>query len=345
MQASKHPDTDQWHKLFDLATKFRKVKPWDLFSDSDFFAIRRPSNGEAVFPLIMGNGGHFFGLSIYIGETGLLHYSMAQANFDTFHPVFVSMYSNILLSFMDRKFLSKDDLKLPGSMGMTFKGKNAWPQFRKMSCMHLDSQINREEADLLIEIIPLIIDIVSLAREQPQLMSVFDESPLPLFEKTSQSTWVTTEMGNLPNVMDALKPENMIRDGDIKRFKYLDRKNAVWQLGWKVAPGGIGEDSDELSSFTIVHLVDKKIPKILQFSLLTPSKREDLWSDLWNEFMKMLNKEKFYPSEMEVSDPWLLELLKPLEEHLDIRVVLRETMPEMDDAFDFVFDAMEKGQF
>jgi len=123
MQASKRPDTDQWKKLFDLATKFRKAKPWNMFSDSDFFAIRRPSNGEIVFPLIMGNGGHFFGLSIYLGETGLVQYSMAQANLDAFHPVFMSMYSNILLSFMDRKFLSKDDLKLPGSMGLTFRGE------------------------------------------------------------------------------------------------------------------------------------------------------------------------------------------------------------------------------
>ena len=56
----------------------------------------------------------------------------------------------------------------------------------------------------------------------------------------------------------------------------------------------------------------------------------------------MVKEEKFLPSVIEVSDPWVAEAIKPLGD-LGIRIVEREFLPELEAVFDFVFSQMPWG--
>ncbi len=53
----------------------------------------------------------------------------------------------------------------------------------------------------------------------------------------------------------------------------------------------------------------------------------------------MVKEEKFLPSVIEVSDPWVAGAIKPLGD-LGIRIEEREFLPELETAFDFVFGQM-----
>ena len=340
MKAARKVGKDKWERLFDLAREFNMAKPWELFSDIDLFALRRPSNGDIVFPLILGNASSFYGMSIYLGKFGLLHYSLAQSEMEPDNPAFTAMYDSLLLSFMERMYLEKDDLELPGVSEVTLNRAKVWPQFRRMGCMRLNSRISRSDADLLIEVIPLVLDVVSLAREQPALMSIFDDTPLPLFEKTGAASWVTTDMDDIPNNLDILQPGDLVSDIDRKRLAGLERETTTWQLGWKIAPALIGNDPKDMASVAIIQILDKGECRVRQYATISPSRHEHLWLDFWKEFMSMLGRERSYPAELEVSDPWIRELIEPLKDHLDIRIVERDYLPEMEKAFNFVFDAM-----
>ena len=55
----------------------------------------------------------------------------------------------------------------------------------------------------------------------------------------------------------------------------------------------------------------------------------------------MIKEEKYLPSVIEISDPWVAEAIKPLGD-LGIRIVEREFLPELEAVFDFVFSRMPR---
>ena len=64
-KSSERPDEVQWGMLFELAREYKKEKPWEVLSDCDIFGLKLPWMEETVYPLVMGNAGEFFGLSVY----------------------------------------------------------------------------------------------------------------------------------------------------------------------------------------------------------------------------------------------------------------------------------------
>ncbi len=342
MNENRKPKKDQWEKLFDLARNYVRAKPWELFSDMDFFALSRPSTQELVFPLIMGCAGEFFGLSFYRGETGLVHYSLAQSEMEPDNPIFLVMYSNLLLSFMEREYLEKHDLVLPGISEVRIKRRKMWPQFRKMECMRVNSGITREEADLFIEMIPLVLEVVDLARSNSKLLEVFDEKPIPLLLKDKTGHWVSANLQNIPGAMDILEPPKLMGNRDADILGSLEIREEQWQLGWRVAPALFGNDPQDMASMGVMHIVEKETGVPRQFRTISPSRPEDLWIDFWRELVSMVKEEKFLPSVIEVSDPWVAGAIKPLGD-LGIRIVEREFLPELERAFDFVFSHMPWG--
>ena len=342
MNKKREPGKDQWEKLFDLARNYAQAKPWELFSDMDLFALSRPSTQELVFPLIMGCGGEFFGLSFYRGETGLVHYSLAQSEMEPDNPLFLAMYSNLLLSFMEREYLEKHDIVLPGISEVRIKRRKMWPQYRKMGCMRVNSGITKEEADLFIEMIPLVLEVVDLARSNSKLLEVFDEKPIPLLLKNEAGHWVSANLQNIPGAMDFLEPPKLMGNRDADMLGSLEIREDKWQLGWKVAPAFLGNDPQDMASMAVMHIVDKETGVPRQFRTISPDRPEDLWIDFWRELVSMVKEEKFLPSVIEVSDPWVAEAIKPLGD-LGIRIVEREFLPELEAVFDFVFSQMPRG--
>ncbi len=344
MNGNRKPGKVQWKKLFDLAGNFARARPWELFSDMDLFALSRPSTQELVFPMIMGCGGEFFGLSFYRGETGLVHYSLAQSEMEPDNPVFQAMYSNLLLSFMEREYLEKHDIVLPGISEVQINRHKMWPQYRKMGCMRVNSGITREEADLFIEMIPLVLEVADLARSCSKFLEVFDEKPIPFLLKNESGDWVSANLQNISGAMDILEPPKLMGSRDADMLGSLEIREDQWQLGWKVAPALIGNDPQNLASLGVMQIVDKETGASRQFRTISPSRPEDLWIDFWREFVSMVKEEKFLPSVIEVSDPWMAGAIKPLGD-LGIRIVELEFLPELEAAFDFVFSQMRgRGQ-
>jgi len=56
----------------------------------------------------------------------------------------------------------------------------------------------------------------------------------------------------------------------------------------------------------------------------------------------MLEKAGAFPVRLEVQSKWLYGLLKPLHDRLRTKVVLKESLPELEEAFDYL--VRESGQ-
>ena len=61
-------DKKQWLKLYEVAEKIEKIKPWKYFCDMDLFVYVSPTSNDIFYCCIMGNAGLHTGLNIYQGS-------------------------------------------------------------------------------------------------------------------------------------------------------------------------------------------------------------------------------------------------------------------------------------
>ena len=125
--------------MLDAAYEFRMTEPWERLTDSNIFAVYL-SDGTYVYCSIMGNGGEYHSLSIYIGTNGFSTYLRAAL----FHDM--SMLENLNASiefdcincgFMQakdidgkvkkivRNYAERKSIKIPR--------KNGWADFKRFS--------------------------------------------------------------------------------------------------------------------------------------------------------------------------------------------------------------------
>lgn len=57
---------EKWKKLYEVTTRIKELKPWELLWDVDIIGIRVGQDPEnTVFYSILGKGGDCYGISIY----------------------------------------------------------------------------------------------------------------------------------------------------------------------------------------------------------------------------------------------------------------------------------------
>ena len=99
----KEAPLSDWKKLYDLATRFMKKKPWEILMNEEYICIRFSEDDEAFFT-IMGNGGLEYGFGMYIGEAAFCE-MLLQIRY-AHEPVtdeYIMFMQNCLVMFQDKK--------------------------------------------------------------------------------------------------------------------------------------------------------------------------------------------------------------------------------------------------
>lgn len=119
-----------------LAKEFQKTKLWERMYDSELFAIQAP-DGQLGYCCVMGRLGEHFALAVYPGDAGLASYRGLQEGPDDDLDGLAlreHMMSQdcIVVSFEKKAELESYDAREVGAYGLSFRGKNAYPLFRRM---------------------------------------------------------------------------------------------------------------------------------------------------------------------------------------------------------------------
>jgi len=122
-----------WRNLYLAARKFQSLRPWMVLGDRDLIGIRDPSGGETGFGVVMGSAGTLFGFVLYLGAEGFGAYRSLMENPPRGEWVdSLSLQRCVKGEFTAQSDLTGDDLAIVRKLGMSFSGKNAWPQFRSL---------------------------------------------------------------------------------------------------------------------------------------------------------------------------------------------------------------------
>src|SRR5438045_2909859 len=118
-------------QLYYAAASFREIGCWNWMSDSQVFGVENPDSGEIGYCCVVGELGEVFGLVVYLGTTGLEdHQKITAGVIQANSPEFMRSQNCLAVYFGDRKDLDRTDLKVIKDIGVAYRGKNVWPQFR-----------------------------------------------------------------------------------------------------------------------------------------------------------------------------------------------------------------------
>ncbi len=98
----------------------------------------------------MGAAGEHYAIGVYLGSEGLeVLLRIISGEFSQSPDEALYVQKCLMASFEDRKYLQKEDLKQIKTLGLKFRGANAWPLFRNYTPGFVPWYLTGEEARFL----------------------------------------------------------------------------------------------------------------------------------------------------------------------------------------------------
>ena len=139
-----------WQNLYAAAHEFHAMRPWEMLDASDLIGVRDTLTGETGFGACMGSGGTLFGFCLYRGADGFeLYRRLMEGAIDIERDDFYAMQNCLKLELGPRSELEPNDLAVIRQLGVTFKGKDAWPEFRSLMPGYAPWFLTEAEAQFL----------------------------------------------------------------------------------------------------------------------------------------------------------------------------------------------------
>jgi hypothetical protein len=314
----------EWATLYQAAIKFKESAPWEWMDNEELFSVENPDNDEVGYCSILGSGGEEFGLGMFVGEDGYDRYiRLIEEETEAEELEESTMARSISFLLVDRDVLQKEDLELIRSLGLRFRGRNAWPFFRSQEPGYVPWFLEKGEA-------------VFLTAAVQQALIVADEvrsSKLDLVERVSENLILTRycregrwdeEWRSAP--LSSQSKENYTENIDpVKEAELhmlqdkLDEHSGFWELDIFMLPVPIGSASEK-PHFPLCFLaVESKLGLIVGTNLTEP------WltfSEKQDEVIQILRRAKQLPGEMRVKSEKVRRIVEPITSILGIKLRL-----------------------
>jgi hypothetical protein len=294
------PSLDQLKPLYQLMGSIKALEPWNTLWDMDLVCLELPGMKEPVFCSVMGQNGECYGIGVYPGwrsVSGLLR--MAENNGS---PFSVLEYMDCLSCYFgNREELLPDERKTIKELGLSFRGKNGWPYFRRSRPNCMPWEISDKNAVQLKEILEQFITAYEWFIDKK--LSVDFEKHYVLYRGYSKKTktW-STESRRMPPVTsfgETCIIQNEVFTGALK----MKQTNGLTlEAGTVYAPVPMGTTRDGFPALTrIVVLMNTEQNVLVDQYLLKPN------DDTVRETIRLLAdfiEAQGRPARIKVRDDW-----------------------------------------
>lgn len=341
MRANDSPTKEQWQELYQAAIDFKQAEPWTWLYDDDVFCLENPKDKTIGYCSVMGKGGMHFALGVYLGNAGFENFYKLLTESEAMPPYQVLHYHNCLMcSFEDRDLLTNVDRNQIKALGRTFRGRNAWPLFRRYEPGYAPWYINRDECVFLTQALRQSLITAINIRENLYRMDDAKGKTILRYsqENNGQLEWYPREFKLLvPKYI--YKPLIFKDDMVIHKIKKIGSMgDVVFQLDSCYMPTPIRENKDERPYYPKAFLlVDKKTGLVIDYGM---------YASIQDEATVVLNKlinmflGKGTPREIQVRSDFMVSLLTDFCEKTGINlkkvrklVAINKVLKEMGNYF------------
>ena len=324
----KQPTTAEWKRLYELAGKLKELAPWQWMDETEIFGVENPDTKEIGFVSPMGMLGEHLSVGVYLGAEGLYGFwDFQEAGLEA-EPFALFEIPQLQVSFEDRERLEKQDRDVIKKLGLKFRGAQNYPLFRSIRPGFMPWFITSEEARVLICAIEQTLEVAPRVRENPNVL--IDESDtenevclVRVAEKKNGKIIWRDEIREIPPPEKEfiIKIPQALVD-ELKAFPQV--KNFVLEIDLFYAPTPVGEKGKRPYIPKMLMLADGRNGMIAGFQLIQP--KEDAlenYTEIGRHVFGSLQKLNARPHEIRVGSDVLFDLLKGLNQQLNIK--LRQT--------------------
>ena len=335
------PSLEEWRKLYEAAIRLKEIAPWEWMEETDIFGVQDPETQELGFVSIMGLLGQHLALGLYLGAESLYRFWRMQAE-----PGEMATLESMLavrelqVSFEDRDMLDREDRAVIKELGLTFRGRQAWPLFRSYRPGYFPWFLEPAEARFLTHAIEQAIDVALRYRDNPDLIEQPSEYDYLIRVPRQEGAALVWE-DRIVTVPPA-EPELVAVPMDMRALeaaKKLPRMSQAMEVDFFVMPIRIGREGERPRYPFMLLLVETALGLVCGHQLLEVQSSVDAtWGlvplTLVREFIKL----EMVPRRVRVMSPYLPIVLKPLGEELGFEIEIAHELPALQKAKDSLFE-------
>ena len=305
------PTYEQLLELYEAAEDFKKAKPWDRMYDSDIICVENPTDKSIGYCSVMGRGGEHFALGVYLGDEGIFGYNKLLEEGDTIPNHQLLHYQNcIMCSYEDRELLTNEDRKQIKELGFSFRGRNAWPMFRRYEPGFMPWHLNGEECVFLTHTLRQTLFVINTV-EQDKLEKMLEEGKSILRyskQKNGILEWESKEI-QMPYPEVSYSTVEINDEALIHNVKKAgSRGNVSLEIDICYSPSAVQESRTERGYYPRLFVIaDKNNGTIIDFGM-----HKDIREDVNVTLNKLINLclNKGVPKEIQVRDDKMTAILQ-----------------------------------
>jgi len=317
----KQPNKAQWQELYEAAIAFQQVAPWEWMANEDIFAVVSPINAETGYCSILGNGGEEFGLSIFLGDVGLRRLVALIEEQEDDDATAAIMTPGLVFLLANRGELDEEDRKIINSLGLSFRGKNAWPLFRSQRPGYAPWFLERDEVIYLTATLRQALEIAGRVKDGSlDLRQNLARGKIITRYQTEngwQERWDILRLGYLDD-FDRSEPLGAADEAALFLLsKRTKERSSSWELDIFVAPARIGPAGSRPYHPLCFMAVERESGLVVQMNMTPP------WlnaSEKQKEVICLLEKSETLPEEIRVGSQGKRALLEPIARALGMRL-------------------------
>lgn len=331
------PSTDQWKKLYVLMDEIKKISPWEWLSEQDMFIVEHPDTKELGFVSVMGAMGEHYSIAVYRGKESVAKLFYFQDNYvegdDNAFEKLIEI-SQLQASFEDRDLLSKEERQMIKNLGLTYKGKDSWPMFRRYDPGYVPWYIDADDAGFLIYALQQTIEVSQRASDNPELLYPDDGNAFLYRSRTkkgSKEEWKDSIWQEPLN--EEVQIQLALDKRLIEKIQTLSSENTEVEMDIFMSPHAVGEEGERPYYPYILLILDSKTGMIRTFEMTSPvPDLNSMWEKLPDTVANILINSSFLPEQIYVEKEILYHSLNMLSNHVNLSVNYVENLIMMPEA-------------
>lgn len=313
------PTMEEWKRLYELMEQVKLLEPWEYMFEDEVFGYEMPETGELGFVSVMGNLGEHFAVAVYQGIKGLNGFFHIHEMGDKLDPESILQVPQLQASFEDREYLSDGERKIIKTLGLKFREKNAYPQFRGFRPNYIPWHLEGDEVRMLTCGLEQLLDVAPRFDENPDIFTPTGLEDDYLLRVQKDGIWQDVIWKN-PGVEKDKPIEMQISADDLAKIKSRMPGKFIIELDLYRMDEPVQEKKNSRPYFPyMLMMADYDSGMILAVDVMKPV--PDLAMMTRQSLMKIISALiSSPPKEIRVKNQSLYSMLMPVGEYVGFKV-------------------------
>jgi hypothetical protein len=251
----------------------------------------------------------------------------------------------IQLSFEDRKHLADHAYKKIRSLGLRYRGQNAWPQFQSIRPGHAPWRLQANEMHVMSTVLEQLLEVAPQLRSNPDLLASDDLETFLVRVPAGPSGKTWKDEPRRFRAAPEETPAASLSELSAARLRKLKRQPVFLEVDFFMTPAVIGKKGDRmLTGYALMAVENRKGQVIGLEMLVAKPSLQSMWCQIPEALAKHLTNAGFLSQTLVVRSTLLADLLDPFAKALDCDLLHSDTLPNLDPAKESLSEHLGKGR-